>query len=196
MVGVRQFDEARLLETALALFWRKGFQGTSMLDLARASGVQRNSLYNAYGGKEVLFLQAFDHYAKRLMAGVRAAFAEADPAKALTAFFDLGIATMAASAPDGCFTTRTATEAEIPDSAIQARLRLLLDEMETVAGEALARSAGSGRLVHDPETTARIAVTFSRGLAVMERVHHDPARLRASAAALVQVLVRDPQAHP
>ena len=51
MVGTRQFDEDALLEAALRAFWQNGFVATSMIDVAEATGVQRGSLYNAYGDK-------------------------------------------------------------------------------------------------------------------------------------------------
>ncbi len=72
MAGVRQFDEAAAMEAALSLFWRQGLAATSMPDLAGATGVQRGSLYNAYGDKEAIFLRAFDLYAERFLAAARA----------------------------------------------------------------------------------------------------------------------------
>ena len=56
MVGTRQFDEDALLEAALNTFWQNGFTATSMIDVAEATGVQRGSLYNAYGDKRGIFL--------------------------------------------------------------------------------------------------------------------------------------------
>jgi AcrR family transcriptional regulator len=53
-------DEA--LERALQLFWRKGYEGTSLSDLTEAIGVARPSLYAAFGNKEALFLRALDRY--------------------------------------------------------------------------------------------------------------------------------------
>jgi TetR/AcrR family transcriptional regulator, transcriptional repressor for nem operon len=58
MVGVRQFDEERVLARALEVFREKSLRTASMQDLARATGVQRGSLYDAYGNKEELFLRA------------------------------------------------------------------------------------------------------------------------------------------
>jgi hypothetical protein len=52
MVGIRQFDEQQVIATALDVFWRKGLHDATMQDLAAATGVQRGSLYNAYGDKE------------------------------------------------------------------------------------------------------------------------------------------------
>jgi hypothetical protein len=56
MVGIRRFDEDKVLADALDLFWRKGLRATSMLDLAAATGVRRGGLYNDFGDKEHLFL--------------------------------------------------------------------------------------------------------------------------------------------
>jgi TetR/AcrR family transcriptional regulator, transcriptional repressor for nem operon len=191
MVGVRQFDEDRVLATALDLFWRKGLRATSMLDLAEATGVQRGSLYNAYHGKETLFLMAFEGYAARLLQKVRDAVQHPDPARALLAFLDVGIASMAAGTPPrGCLTTKTATEPDLANTAVQRKLEMLLDDMKSIIASALSSSPARTYLVLNPVATAETVVTFSRGLAVMERVYQDPEQLRRSAAGLVQALVR------
>jgi hypothetical protein len=69
-------------------------------------------------------------------------------------------------------------------------VRNLLDLLETEVETALACHAG--QLVLSPEETAGLVVTFTRGLAVMERVYHDAARLRQTADALVRTLVTAP----
>jgi AcrR family transcriptional regulator len=58
----REFDIDDALERALRLFWRKGYEGTSLSDLTEAIGVTRPSLYAAFGNKEALFLAALDRY--------------------------------------------------------------------------------------------------------------------------------------
>lgn len=192
MAGVRQFDEGEMLAKALDLFWKKGLGGTTMLDLAAATGIQRGSLYNAYHGKETLFLLAFESYAARVLKAVRQAFAEPNPRRALQAFLEVGIVNMAKGHPPrGCLTTKTATEPDVADTPVQMRLRALLDEMEAIAAEALSKKGARELLVLTPAQTARVAVTFSRGLAVMERVRRDSRILRQSAQALVGALVRD-----
>src|SRR4051812_26317973 len=94
MVGTRQFDEDALLEVAIETFRRHGFAATSMIDVAAATGVQRGSLYNAYGDKERLFLLAYDRYAGRFLESVRQALSNPDPAVALTALLKGIIANM------------------------------------------------------------------------------------------------------
>lgn len=58
----RAFDPETALEQALQVFWRKGYEGTSLTDLTEAMGINRPSLYAAFGNKEDLFRKAFDRY--------------------------------------------------------------------------------------------------------------------------------------
>jgi AcrR family transcriptional regulator len=58
----REFDIEQALDRALAVFWRKGYEGTSLPDLTRAMGINRPSLYAAFGNKEALFRRALDRY--------------------------------------------------------------------------------------------------------------------------------------
>jgi TetR/AcrR family transcriptional repressor of nem operon len=197
MVGVRQFDEDRLLAQALEVFWRKGFRSTSMLDLANATGVLRGSLYNAYGDKDALFLLVFERYAARFLEAVRAVLADPDPRQALLGFFEMAIVNMTEGSPSrGCLTTRTATESDAASKAIDLRLKTLLDELEAIVLAALSGERARKALALAPAEAALVVVTFTRGLAVMERVYHSRKRLRDAAHGLVQALMRDASTRP
>ena len=127
MVGVRQFDEQEVIALALDVFWRKGLNDATMQDLAAATGVQRGSLYNAYGDKEAIFLRAFDRYAADFLASVEQLLAEGGVAARLTKFFDSAIVNMTGgSPPRGCLTTRTALNAGISSEAVRERVQDLL----------------------------------------------------------------------
>jgi AcrR family transcriptional regulator len=58
----REFDTEKALDRALAVFWRKGYEGASLPELTRAMGINRPSLYAAFGDKEELFRRALDRY--------------------------------------------------------------------------------------------------------------------------------------
>jgi AcrR family transcriptional regulator len=60
----REFDSDRALDRALDVFWRQGYEGTSMSDLTKAMKINRPSLYAAFGDKETLFRRALDRYAE------------------------------------------------------------------------------------------------------------------------------------
>jgi TetR/AcrR family transcriptional repressor of nem operon len=62
MARPREFDEATALEAAIECFWHRGYEATSVRDLAENMGISAPSLYNAYGDKHKLFVQALEHY--------------------------------------------------------------------------------------------------------------------------------------
>lgn len=66
MARPRKFDEEQVLESALLLFWRRGYAATSIQDLVQATGLGRQSLYNTFGGKQELFVAALGEYRRRV----------------------------------------------------------------------------------------------------------------------------------
>ena len=60
----RGFDVDKALERALNVFWRKGYEGATLPDLTPAMGINRPSLYAAFGNKETLFRKAIDRYSE------------------------------------------------------------------------------------------------------------------------------------
>jgi TetR/AcrR family transcriptional regulator, transcriptional repressor for nem operon len=191
MVGARQFDEQRVIAIALDVFWRKGLQDATMQDIAAATGVQRGSLYNAYGDKEAIFLCAFDRYAGQFLETARNAFTRDDAAAGLLNFFDVIIANMTSgSPPRGCLTTRTALDAPISSPAVRQRVQSLLSGLERLIAEALS-SVPNKLSAIDAERFARVVVTFTRGLAVMERAGYSRKQLKQAAATFVDAVVGD-----
>jgi TetR/AcrR family transcriptional regulator, transcriptional repressor for nem operon len=191
MVGARQFDEQRVIAIALDVFWRKGLQDATMQDIAAATGVQRGSLYNAYGDKEAIFLRAFDRYAGQFLETARNAFTRDDAAAGLLNFFDVIIANMTSgSPPRGCLTTRTALDAPISSPAVRQRVQSLLSGLERLIAEALS-SVPNKLSAIDAERFARVVVTFTRGLAVMERAGYSRKQLKQAAATFVDAVVGD-----
>lgn len=63
----RTFDVEKALDAALCVFWRKGYEGTSYVDLTDAAGVERPALYAAFGNKEALFRKALERYQERYL---------------------------------------------------------------------------------------------------------------------------------
>src|SRR5271154_829376 len=59
----RAFDADKALDRAMKVFWRKGYEAASLPDLTRAMGINRPSLYAAFGNKQQLFRQVLDRYA-------------------------------------------------------------------------------------------------------------------------------------
>lgn len=66
MSAPRKFDEIEAVERAMLCFWRLGYEGCSISDLVAATGLKRQSLYNAFGSKEGLFERVLALYQKRV----------------------------------------------------------------------------------------------------------------------------------
>src|ERR1700758_5292388 len=64
----REFSEAAALDSAMRVFWEKGYEGTSLDDLTRAMGINRSSLYASFGDKEELFSKVIARYTEAPMA--------------------------------------------------------------------------------------------------------------------------------
>jgi TetR/AcrR family transcriptional repressor of nem operon len=69
MARPREFDREEALERATAVFWAKGYASTSTDDLLTAMGIARQSLYNAFGDKRALYLEALERYQRTTIAG-------------------------------------------------------------------------------------------------------------------------------
>src|SRR5262252_1533238 len=72
----RAFDIDDALDRALEVFWRKGYEGASLPDLTKAMGINRPSLYAAFGNKEALFRRAIERYVEGPGCHVREAIDE------------------------------------------------------------------------------------------------------------------------
>src|SRR5215216_5643819 len=72
----REFDADAALDCALRVFWEKGYEGASLTDLTEAMGINRPSLYAAFGNKESLFRKAMARYGEGPASYVREALAQ------------------------------------------------------------------------------------------------------------------------
>jgi AcrR family transcriptional regulator len=81
MASPRSFDPNEALDLARDVFWRKGFQGTSLDDITAATGLAKPSLYAAFGDKNALFLKVLDRYHERIVANAERVLMEGPSAR-------------------------------------------------------------------------------------------------------------------
>lgn len=99
----RQFDAEKTLDTAMRLFWRYGYEGTSMAMLTDATGLNTPSLYAAFGGKEELFRRIVDRYLQKPASYLPNALQAPTAHEAVERLFDGAInMVMQRGAPEGC----------------------------------------------------------------------------------------------
>ena len=163
----RKFDEDTVLALALQRFRTHGFASTSLDDLAEATGVNRPSLYAAFGDKKALYLAALARTQRWLDKSFDALIAANYPLeKLLKALFSGAIDgyLTGENGPSGCIAINTAATEAVTDPDIRAALAAIL-ALEDSKIEIALRQAGSP----SPEAHARLAASILHSLSVRAR---------------------------
>lgn len=165
----REFDADDALQTALELFWRKGYEGTSITDLTDGMGITKPSLYGAFGNKEDLFRMALERYEQNYMAFFWKALEQPDARSvARDVLHGFADAQTCEYNPSGCLGINAAMGCSEAAEAIQKTII----ERRQVGQKALTRrferAKREGDLPADcnPEDLARYLLTVSQGTAV------------------------------
>ena len=165
----RAFDLDEALDRALHVFWRKGYEGTTLTDLTEAMGINRPSLYAAFGNKEELFRKALDRYAERTgwLTGeaLKEPTARAAVERLLRATAD---ALTDPRNPRGCLAVQGALSCGEAAEPIRQELNARRAAVEVALRERFyrAKSEGDLSLDADPSDLARYVATVIQGMSV------------------------------
>jgi len=173
----RAFDKAEALDKAMRVFWDNGYSGTSVNDLTETLGINKPSLYAAFGNKERLFTTALEHYVSRYGAPLTERLTqpgEAPLAERMRSYL-LGIVGLVSDAgsPKGCFFVRS--NCESGSAAIPEDVSASLKDMGSAAEQALAgrleaeRKRGQLLPDTDPRALAGYLLSVIYGLSVLAR---------------------------
>ncbi|MBX2854210.1 MAG: TetR/AcrR family transcriptional regulator [Rhodobacteraceae bacterium] len=193
MANVRKFDEEAVLDQILQVFWRKGYDA-SLDDLVAATGLKRQSLYNAFGGKDAMFDIAFQRYLSRFEQEERAVAASTASCRER---IKQVLALLAASAlddatPPGCLVANCVTEfADRSDHPIRDAARRRMARLEGFLTGILEQGAAQGELREgaDPKALARLLVAAIVGNAAMYRLERDKSFVEDVARAAVNSVI-------
>lgn len=167
----RGFDTEAAVERAMGVFWSRGYHGTALPDLLRATKLSRGSLYAAFGGKHALFLRALDRYVADALTRTDAELASGkDPVEGLrTCLAGYVERTSGTGGRRGCLLVATAMELAGHDAEVERRVAGFFKAMEARLTEALSRAKAKGQLADgvEPASAARILVCFVEGLRVV-----------------------------
>ena len=165
----RGFDADSALDAAVEVFWRHGYEGASLDDLTRAMGINRPSMYAAFGNKEQLFRAAVARYAEVDMAYAREALAEPTAAQVADSFLRRNVeAVTRPGRPPGCLTVQGGTACSAGNEAVARFLAASRLAGERALAERFARAVGDGDLPADVDTAglARFVMMVAEGNAV------------------------------
>jgi TetR/AcrR family transcriptional repressor of nem operon len=185
----RGFDTDAAVARAMGVFWSRGYHGTALPDLLRATRLSRGSLYAAFGGKHALFLRALDRYIADAVARMDAEFGpRRAPVDGLRAYLAAYVErTSGAKGRRGCLLVATAMELAGHDTDVARRIDNFFKVMEAKVADVLARAKAEGELSDGVEaaSAARILVCFVEGLRVVGKTAPPRARSQAAVDALL-----------
>lgn len=171
MVRLREFDEEKALDAAMQLFWEKGFEATSLSDLTSRMGIQRPSIYSAFGDKKELFEAALRKYTQSHAAHVRARLQRHSTVKeAFRAYFEDLVAAEYEGGPNrGCFCINTMVELAPHDEKFEILTREHQMYLSVIFQETIERGIRSGELQANvnAKALAQTLVVSLIGLTVM-----------------------------
>ncbi|WP_093171898.1 TetR/AcrR family transcriptional regulator [Sinosporangium album] len=193
MARTKEFDPDAALQSVLELFWRRGYQATSLTDLVEHLGIGRASIYATFGSKHELYLKAMDRYGETRDPALLAELSRPGPALPAVRAVVRRFAAEAASSEgrlNGCFITNTAAELAPHDPAAARRVEISWEHAETLLCSALVRAQAQGELPEgrDPRALARMLLVLLQGIRIVGKASNDPARVRDAAEQALALL--------
>ncbi len=177
MARQKEFDRDEALHKAMEVFWTRGYEGASVQDLVRHMEINRQSLYDTFGDKHALFLQALDHYCEIQSQRVSEVLERPGSIKRnLRRLFDEAVQrSLSEEGRRGCFVANAMSElagrcketaSKTCDSAAMA---------EKMFRSALERGREKGELarVRDTRAVARFLYSSLQGMLLMAKATRD-----------------------
>jgi TetR/AcrR family transcriptional repressor of nem operon len=198
MARPREFDIDRALDSAMEVFWSKGYEATSLDDLCAATGLARSSLYAAFGSKRELLLRSVDRYVELRTPRIAATLAQ--PMAVRDAFASLArqLIDQIVAGPGrrGCFLGNCAAELSPRDRGALARVRRGLETTEATFRDALVRAKARCELAAgaDVGALARFLTAGFQGLRLIGKVNANRAELEEIATTMLRCLEPCPAA--
>jgi TetR/AcrR family transcriptional regulator, transcriptional repressor for nem operon len=201
MGGVKQFDQNQVLDRAMAVFWHRGYEATSIQDLVEATGINRGSIYATFGDKKGLFLAVLDHYGESIAKPLMAELSDPDPRHAIERMFDSIIRrTSDPSFPRGCLNTNTSLECPAVGDEITRKIVEGFGQHESAIYRVLRRAQVGRQLdsIYDARALARFFMAVAQGMNVVNKAVPDPSILTDICRVAISVLdaVTTPQKGP
>ncbi len=169
----REFDRGKALKQAMDLFWSQGYEATGVAELCDHMGVGRQSLYNTFGDKQALFVEALEHYRDVQIAPmIEVLSAPGSGLANVHQVLDMWQDGAGKQAKAGCLMANSIAEFGIREPKLSRRLRAMLCGVEDAFRAALERARDDGELpdAAEPRKLARLFATLAQGLATVGRL--------------------------
>jgi len=192
MARPRTFEETSALDAAMNCFWRRGYEATSVRDLAAAMGIGGTSLYNAFRDKRTLFVRALERYMDGATRERIARLEQTLPPKQAVQRFIGDIIERSVNDPDrrGCFLINSALEVAPHDPELGDEIARRLSEIEGFFRRAIKAGQADGTIPRDRDARdlARLLLGVLLGIRVLARSKPERALLEGVARPALALL--------
>jgi AcrR family transcriptional regulator len=183
------------LARALDVFWKDGFAATSLDDLSAATGMNRPSLYGAFGDKRDLYIKTYQSYRDRARLRMAEVFTAELPLRTLLARvygIALDMYLSGEDGPRGCFTVMTAASEAVYDPDIRKLVLSGLNEMDRFFAHLFKAAQSRGELPAsaNPDALAQLASATIHTIAIRARAQVPRKELEAIVKGAIDVMLR------
>ena len=191
----RAYEPDVALARALDVFWKDGFAATSLDDLSAATGMNRPSLYGAFGDKRELYKKTYQSYRDRARQRMGDVFSIDMPLRPMLLriyAIALDMYLSGKDGPRGCFTVMTATSEAVFDPEIRAMVVSGLVELDRFFARlfVIAKERGELPASADPQVLANLASATIHSIAIRARARVPRAELEAIVNGAIDVMLR------
>jgi TetR/AcrR family transcriptional regulator, transcriptional repressor for nem operon len=163
MARHKEFDEAKVLQKAMVLFWRNGYEKTSMQDLVDYMNIHRRSIYDTFGDKQTLFLRALQLFEEIIEKRMEQQIKPINSVKLeLRRLFEMVVFSNEGK-PPGCLIVNTAVELTLHDQEVADRISKSFSKTESFIYELLHQGQISGE-ISDQLDIEKLAQTIHNSL--------------------------------
>jgi TetR/AcrR family transcriptional repressor of nem operon len=191
MARLKEFDPSVALSAAMEVFWRNGYEKTSLDHLVSAMQIGRQSLYDTFGDKRELYLSALEAYRDSTQTAMRQLFASGKPLRDCFGMLLFGIVKESrADHEKGCLLLSANLERDLRDERIATLVKTNQEQVEAIFEEALRTAQQSGELPgqKDPRALARFLVATIQGMRATARASSNRAGLEQVARLALSIL--------
>ena len=194
MARSKEFNEEEALDKAMEIFWRQGFEKTSIQDLVDQMGIHRRSLYDTFGDKHALFVQTLERYESLIAAQIRKQITEEmTTVESIRKIFELAVYSDS-TYPKGCLMVNTAVELSLLDSEVSQRIQSAFKQTENLIADLLIRGQARGEVARsfDIGELSRYIHNALIGVRVLVKMTADPKEFDSTIDLTLSILKNDP----
>lgn len=192
MARTKEYDRQNVLSKAVSVFWKKGFEATSMSELIETTGLNSSSLYKEFGSKEGLYETALENYRERELEPFIKPLIDEPNMTGIEKFLEGVVKNATNPGFKGCLMMNTLAEKEVVSAGAVRRVEKFCTRLETILEGAIrgAQKSGDIPLTKDPVALAHYLLCLIQGMVLYGRVEDHKPHIEVVINTVKEALVR------